>query len=1473
MKLRLLFLTVLLLPAYALAAASSPVLLNFSDLHDWTAAQLGHDRLIQSGGEANALLVVTGGAFDGAAASEQRTAADAALIDAAGFDVVNLAHRDLRGNAAALVDMIGKAKAKFISATFELPQGQTTPWKAMAVIEKGGRKIAFIGLADQSASMQLPGSGVMAGLRFTPPQAALKQIMPQAERAADTIVILADAPVAQAAQWIKTYPKISAVIVSGRGGGGVDVPGQPKLFRAPPGGEAMGIVSVGGSAKAIPLRAPDAPSAAFGGAAKTFGLTPAPLEPMKPAQTAQPSSALTSLQEGKINPTTIEGQNRAAVLSVSSLSLVKEYGGIKAPAGRRLLVVQTHWRNILTPQIIRDKKVPVVYKIPKLSDHLYCVADGARILPAAQTAGGPGLLSWGELSLPQMGATADGRLLFDVSAQSPPKRIVLRFYDFAHGPITLPLVIPPGQAVAANPPKPDRPLQKNDLLEMGVYQFHKTDQLNGQAAPAGMTFVTFDLRARSLFTTMADATAYDPKAKPGQKIALGTVADWKDARRYQQLLADGQYAYGPLDASTLSPLPRFLPDLMTGGQLAFLVPAKATSLELLCGFPNAALPDGTVVHPKPLRFVLEGSPPSAPPAEKPIASVKDDVFDVAVVSQRRTPELVGQKAGDGKVFLTLDMQVQNNGQKGEFFQPDKQLKYAAQDGSQSPPDAITKQLPHPPIHPLWIPPGEARTFEVAYRIAANQTKPRLAYGGVSRAKVLDLQAIQGASPAPAQAAAPKQSAPAAPPPSLAKTAIAQKPPAPPAPVQSAQPGKPALPTVPVHPALQPKGLAGVGLTPEQVNAAIDRGRAFLWNYIKTHDLKDKGRHLGDDAEHSLAMLALVHAGTQKKYPDFDAALRSYLARVKPEEIGGSQTYRAGLLCMTIDGYGDTSFLPQLRRTARYLVEAQGPNGTWNYDVSIDEKIFADPNAGKVLQVNGGTPLNDKGAAVEPWKRLTPWTKGGDGDNSNTQYALLGLASAMRGEIKLPPELWKRALEAQRKGQSTDGGWGYNGGDRAYGSMTTAGICAIALCRNALGEKNPEIDPQIEQGLAWLSKHFSVNQNPASGSWNYYYLYSVERVGRILNTEFIGDHEWYPLGAQYLVGEQKPDGSWVGKGQEADPRLATGFALLFLTRATPSMQVQLQRGGNGTLKTGVIASTQKLYIILDASGSMLDAMGGKSKFDIARDAVAAIIKDLPDSAQVALRVYGGKKRAIEKDADADSVLEIPMGKLDKPAFLAKLKTLRARGKTPLALSLRQAKTDLGNVAGDKEPVTVLLLTDGGEDTLPRQNPVKAAAEFGQLQNVRLQIVGFNINRDDWSKQLAAMTQAAHGVYWPVARADALEEDVRAAVLGTPRNFTVLDQAGKQVAAAPFGQSVSLPEGQYRFVTQFAGRPFSSDLWINTNKMTTILFNGENASKAPAPPAASAPPAVPATSAARFCTHCGAPLPPGAKFCPKCGAKVP
>ena len=121
--------------------------------------------------------------------------------------------------------------------------------------------------------------------------------------------------------------------------------------------------------------------------------------------------------------------------------------------------------------------------------------------------------------------------------------------------------------------------------------------------------------------------------------------------------------------------------------------------------------------------------------------------------------------------------------------------------------------------------------------------------------------------------------------------------------QSGRAAPPQSPTrIPAHSALTPKGLEGVGLTAEQVNAAIDRGAAFLWNYIKTNDLEKRHQKLGDEREHVLACLALVHCDAAKKYPEFDKALREFLDR--PKNYPGMGTYQTGLLCMLIEAYGD-----------------------------------------------------------------------------------------------------------------------------------------------------------------------------------------------------------------------------------------------------------------------------------------------------------------------------------------------------------------------------------------------------------------------------------------------------------------------------------------------------------------------------------------------------------------------------------------
>ncbi|HVR73603.1 MAG TPA: VWA domain-containing protein, partial [Planctomycetota bacterium] len=1007
-------------------------------------------------------------------------------------------------------------------------------------------------------------------------------------------------------------------------------------------------------------------------------------------------------------------------------------------------------------------------------------------------------------------------------------------------------------------------------------------------------------------------TAFDPKARPGARRMIGTVADWLESRKYVQLLADGEIAYSPLPESTLAGEPRFLPDIPTGGRLVFLGPAMRASLELRCDFPNAKSSlDGQVFRPRGITIPLEGKRPGLQ-AAKALVSVTDDVFGVSVTGVAVADELAGRKAEEGKRFITLEVTVRNTGKQGELFQTSEQLKLALSDGALLPIDAAALESLRPPLPLLWIPPGERRTFQAAYRAPVIEAKLRLAYSGVSLQKMLDLP-LPGPAPEPATVVAAPVKAPDAPeakPRSPAEKPLAKRPeppgeaqpaaqlPAPaavPTPPAATQPvaAKPDAATPAAKPERDPRGLAGVGLTPEKVNESIDRGAAFLWRHLKEKDLKN-GRKLGGFREHTISALALVHSGAHRKYPDLDAALREYLPAI---DLRRGDVYEAGITCMLVEAYEDPSFLPTLRAAVRYILEIQGPEGSWTYSRRLPEDILRDPAEDRVIQVTGGVPL-DGSEASAPVSRATPWKDGVDGDNSVSQYALLGLQSASRAGVRVDAEVWERSLASFRARQGDDGNWNYhNKSARGYGSMTCAGICSIAIARHEWGEKDPAADPAVEKGLRWIGANFSLEKHPQTyppERWRFYYLYSLERVGRVLGLDFIGEHEWYPEGAKHLVSTQLADGSWVGDSEEKDPRLATSFALLFLTRSTPSLKPQeVKRGGSGILKTGLqLPRGNRYYVILDASGSMLAEMDGKSKWQIARDAVAHLVEDLADNSEVALRVYGHRKRAIDQGASDDTALEIPLRPLVKKDFLAKLDSLRPRGKTPLARSLLEAKRDLGNAAAS-DPVTVILLTDGGEDTLPRQDPVRAAAEFGLLEGVRLHVVGFDIGREEWSAQLRAIAGRARGSYWPALQAESLYTELRSAVFGVPAGFAVLDPAGKEAASGPFGKEISLPEGRYVFQTRYGGAEHAEGFWINTDRATSVVFNaarvaglrpvpgdaGPAANAKPAPRPGTKPGAAPGDTKPApekpkpmFCTECGKPMKSDAKFCTECGAKV-
>ena len=78
----------------------------------------------------------------------------------------------------------------------------------------------------------------------------------------------------------------------------------------------------------------------------------------------------------------------------------------------------------------------------------------------------------------------------------------------------------------------------------------------------------------------------------------------------------------------------------------------------------------------------------------------------------------------------------------------------------------------------------------------------------------------------------------------------------------------------------------------------------------------------------------------------------------------------------------------------------------------------------------------------------------------------------------------------------------------------------------------------------------------------YYLYGVERTGRMTARRFIGKHDWYREGADMLVRNQDHLSSfWRGTGNaENNPLIGTSFALLFMSKGRrPVLVAKLKHG--------------------------------------------------------------------------------------------------------------------------------------------------------------------------------------------------------------------------------------------------------------------------------------------------------------------------
>ena len=303
--------------------------------------------------------------------------------------------------------------------------------------------------------------------------------------------------------------------------------------------------------------------------------------------------------------------------------------------------------------------------------------------------------------------------------------------------------------------------------------------------------------------------------------------------------------------------------------------------------------------------------------------------------------------------------------------------------------------------------------------------------------------------------------------------------------------------------------------PEQVNTQMIKDRvdeitqAVLDDQLPNGSWNYNGHAAGSTALH---LLALATAGLTEKNP----AIQKGIAYLQ-ENFPNNDTYSVGMYACAFQAIDQKKYRNEIKKASDWLVEHQ-QKGTWNYSGN------------------------------------------GPGDNSVTQFAILGLKAAVDAGIAVPKSAFSATATHFKNIQNNDGGWGYTGKSRSTPSMTAAALASLSVCEveKEVSEeirKGPKFcgvykdTPQIVRGINWITTY--MNKSGADTVFSEpYTAYAVERVGIFFDQKLLGKYDWYREGSATIINNDINNGFYVPKA----------FKLLFLAKGdTPLLFNKIQWG--------------------------------------------------------------------------------------------------------------------------------------------------------------------------------------------------------------------------------------------------------------------------------------------------------------------------
>jgi hypothetical protein len=234
-----------------------------------------------------------------------------------------------------------------------------------------------------------------------------------------------------------------------------------------------------------------------------------------------------------------------------------------------------------------------------------------------------------------------------------------------------------------------------------------------------------------------------------------------------------------------------------------------------------------------------------------------------------------------------------------------------------------------------------------------------------------------------------------------------------------------------------------------------------------------------------------------------------------------------------------------------------------------------------------------------------------------------------------------------------------------------------------------------------------------------------------------------------------------QGGTGSTMLQGGTGSTTLQAGTGSTQLQV-----GTANTLLQAGTSRdagpvnILILLDMSMSMReplkrDSEGHKiQKVDAAKDVLFKALLKIPNDVNVGLRVFGQSAQPAAFACNATALL-VPPGTNNRKSMMTKIRPLIPTGMTPLTYAIRSAaESDLRALPGKK---TIILISDG-QDTCGEDPCAYIKSLRSRGINIKLDIVGLNIEENAARDQLNCIAANSGGKYYNADTAAKLIESI-------------------------------------------------------------------------------------------------------------------